>query len=161
MTETGVSTKSKVGQASSEPMQMEKSLLQRLKNASPQICAILSRSRSLEEARRRLYQFLDSQQRALEMGFKETQYLERANIRECLAVFRNILAKRNEKVTGVSSLYYLYHLIRGDDVEVLQSVTEDFVEDLIHLFRGISGQSGIYDHGTVVYVFFSLHPKSS
>ena len=146
MTETGVSTKSKVGQASSEPMQMEKSLLQRLKNASPQICTILSRSRSLEEARRRLYQFLDSQQRALEMGFKETQYLERANIRECLAVFRNILAKRNEKVTGVSSLYYLYHLIRGDDVEVLQSVTEDFVEDLIHLFRGISGQSGIYDH---------------
>lgn len=146
MTERGIPTESKVAQASSSPMQIGESFVRRLKNASGQICAILSRSRSLEEARRRLYQFLDGQQRALEMGLKEAQYLERANIRECLAVFRNILAKRNEKITGVSSLYYLYHLIRGDDLEVLQSVTEDFVEDMIHLFRGISGQSGIYDH---------------
>jgi lysine 2,3-aminomutase len=122
------------------------SFMRRLKQASPQICTIITRSRSLEEARRRLYRYLNGHQRALEMGLERVQFLERANMRECLTVFRNILAKRNEKITGVNFLYYLYHLIKGDDFQAVQLITEDFVEELIHLFRGISGRSGIYEN---------------
>jgi lysine 2,3-aminomutase len=121
------------------------SFLRRLREASPQIVSIIARSRSLEEARRRLYRFLGGRQRALEVGLERVQFLERANMRECLVVFRNILAKRNEKITGVSTLCYLYHLIKGDQVQTMWSVTEDFVEELVHLFKGIAGRSGIYD----------------
>jgi lysine 2,3-aminomutase len=130
----------------SQQRQVYRSFMLRLKEASPQICAILSSSRSLEHARRRLYRYLNGHQRALEMGLGRIQSLERANMRECLSVFRNILAKRNERITGVSTLYYLYHLIKGEDSQVMESVNEDFVEELVHLFRGINGRSGIYDH---------------
>jgi len=123
-----------------------KSFLSRLKEASPQIITMISRSSSLEEARRRLYRFLDGRQRALEVGFERVQFLERANMRECLAVFRNLLAKRNERIAGVSTLFYLYHLIKGDHAQAMWSVTEDFVEELVHLFKGIAGRSEIYDH---------------
>lgn len=145
MTERAVATKFKAARTSPH-LGATESHVRRLKEASPQVFAILSRSRDLEEARRRLYRYLNGHQRALEMGMEKVRFLERANMRECLTVFRNILAKRNEKITGVSSLYYLYHLIKGDDPQALRPVTEDFVEELVHLFRGISGRSGIYDH---------------
>ncbi len=120
--------------------------LSRLKKASPQIFTIISRSRTPEEARRRLYRYLSGHQRALQMGLERIQFLERSNMRECLNVFKNILSKRNESLTGTSALAHLFHLIRGTDPELIRSITVDFVEEMVHLFRGVSGHSGIYDN---------------
>jgi lysine 2,3-aminomutase len=124
--------------------QSRKAHLSRLKRASPQIFTIISRSRTIEEARRRLYRYLSGHQRALQMGLERIQHLERGNMRECLSVFKNILSKRNEALTGTSTLAHLYHLIHGTDPDLIRSVTADFVEELVHLFRGVSGRSGIY-----------------
>jgi len=123
-----------------------KAHLSRLKKASPQIFTIVSRSRTVEEARRRLFRYLSGHQRALQMGLERIQHLERANMRECLNVFKNILSRRNESLTGTSTLIHLYHLIHGTDPDLIRSVTADFVEELVHLFRGVSGRSGIYDN---------------
>jgi lysine 2,3-aminomutase len=122
-----------------------KDLIIRLREASPKLFLLIARSRDLKDARRRLYRDLNARQRALELGLKSLYALERANMRECLAVFRNILARRNERITGVSTLYFLYHLIKGDNPQDTWSVTEDFVEEMIFLFKGIAGRSGIYD----------------
>ncbi len=132
------------GNSSLVQAEARQSDLVRLREASPQIYAILLGSRSLEEARRRLYRYVNGHQRALETGFQRIQFLERANMRDCLAVFRNILAKRNERITGISALYSLYHLVKGDQPQACRLVTEDFVEEMVHLFRGIAGRSGIY-----------------
>jgi len=120
--------------------------LSRLKKASPQIYTIVSRSRTVEEARRRLYRYLSGHQRALQMGLERIQNLERGNMRECLSVFKNVLSRRNESLAGTSTLAHLYHLIHGTDPDLIRSVTTDFVEELVHLFRGVSGRSGIYDN---------------
>ncbi|MFC1682627.1 KamA family radical SAM protein [Candidatus Zixiibacteriota bacterium] len=125
--------------------EVRESCLRRLRAASPQVYTIISRSRNIEETRRRLYRYLNGHERALEMGLQRIQFLERANMRQCLSVFRNILSKRNERITGVSTLHHICQLIKEESDQARQQVTEDFVEELIHLFRGINGRSGIYE----------------
>jgi len=120
--------------------------LSRLRTASPQIFTLVSRSRTVEEARRRLYRYFSGQQRALLMGLERIQHLERANMRECLGVFKNILSRRNESLTGTSTLTHLFHLIHGTAPDLIHSVTVDFIEELVHLFRGVAGRSGIYSN---------------
>jgi lysine 2,3-aminomutase len=119
--------------------------LVRLRQASPKLFLLIAQSGAVESARRRLYRYLNGRQRALELGLRDLYSLERANMRECLGVFRNILSKRNEKLTEISALSFLYHLIKDDAPDTVGQVTEGFVEEIIHLFRGIDGRSGIYE----------------
>jgi lysine 2,3-aminomutase len=141
---TGLKTKTN-GEKVFPNLKIRESFLRRLKAASPQVYTIISRSQSVEEVRRRLYRYLNGHERALEMGLRKVQFLERANMRQCLSVFRNILSRRNERITGVSTLSYIYQLIKAENSQILHDVSEDFVEELVHLFRGINGRSGIYE----------------
>jgi lysine 2,3-aminomutase len=133
------------GRPSLHPKRALKDDLAKLREASPKMFLLIAQSRDQEDARRRLYRYLNGRQRALELGYKNFYALERANMRECLAVFRNVLSKRNEKMTGISTLSFLFHLIQDDNPDMIDQVTDGFVQEIVHLFRGIAGRSGIYE----------------
>jgi lysine 2,3-aminomutase len=64
--------------------------------------------------------------------------------RDAIVVFRNIISRRNEKISGFSFLGYLNELIHGDKTDSKNKPTPGFFAELNHLIRGISGQADVY-----------------
>ncbi|MEJ2211535.1 MAG: KamA family radical SAM protein [Anaerolineae bacterium] len=114
---------------------------QRLRRANPEMYRLLLDSPTLKEARERLYGYLDHRERALYAESQGLHPLEHANARQCIRVAKGLLAPRNERQAGFSTLEHLWCLVRGG--EWAPQVDEGFVLEFEHLFRGIRGRSGL------------------
>lgn len=64
--------------------------------------------------------------------------------RDSIIVFRNIISKRSEKLSGFSFLGYVNDLIHRSKNNLVAQPTPDFLAELDHLIRGISGQADVY-----------------
>lgn len=125
----------------------------RLKNAAPDLFTILKNADKLEMARERVYNYCYKIDRELREGVKGLHPLEWANAMECLQVFQNILARRNEKMTGVSSLKYLWMIARDYPEVKHEKIYRGFFDEFIHILRGMHGNSGLYsDRDTPAFV---------
>jgi len=125
----------------------------RLKNAAPELFAILKNADTLEMARERVYNYCYQIDRELREGTKGLHPLEWANAIACLQVFQNILARRNEKMTGVSSLKYLWMIARDYPEVKREKIYRGFFDEFIHLLKGMHGNSGLYSKkGIPVFV---------
>lgn len=125
--------------------QVETNRFERLKNASPEIFTILRSANTLERARERAFQYVCKLDRELHEGIHHLHPLEWANAIECLQVFKGILSRRNEQLTGESSLKYLW-MIAHDNPEISKiPISNGFIEEFIHLLKGIHGKSGLYN----------------
>ncbi|MBN1754963.1 KamA family radical SAM protein [bacterium] len=122
----------------------ENSDLRDLWHSNPDIHRILRDSISLDEARDFLYDYLARRERWIFEVDNKLHPLEKANIRECIRVFRSILAPINELRTGHSSLYYLWKLAVENENALPQPISRGFILEFIHLFRGVVGLSHIY-----------------
>lgn len=114
-------------------------------DSNPEIKELLAQSGSVEEARTALYEYVDRTERRIFAIDNETPRLEKANIRECSRVFRSILGPINEVRTATSALTYLWRLARGYSAQDMPEVRVGFLWEFINLFKGIAGNSGIYD----------------
>ncbi len=118
--------------------------LERLWQANPKIHQRLKRSRSLEEARRSLFIYLEKAERRLFDLDNDFHILEKATVRECIRAFKSIIGPINEYRTGSSALDQLWKLARGRKQELTQPVSVGFLMEFINLFRGVDGRSNIY-----------------
>ncbi len=129
------------------PLQVHKhpapQLLEKLWAEDQSIYKILRTSDSVEEARKRLYQYLSDLEWRYRSGEAELHPLIEAQALESIRVFRNIISPRNEKLSGYSALSYLWRLARGDE-KALEEVDEGFILEMIHLFKAINGRPDIY-----------------
>jgi lysine 2,3-aminomutase len=116
-------------------------LVERLQQANPQIYALLAESPSLEGARQNLFTHLNNREMELLAG-KQVHPLEQATARQCIHVFKSMLAPGNESLASFSTLGHLWRLICGTSQED-QRPSKGFVLEFVHLFRGIRGQSAI------------------
>ncbi len=64
--------------------------------------------------------------------------------RDAILVFRNIISRRNERLSGFSFLMYLDSLINNSKNKAIAKPTADFFAELDHLLKGISGQADVY-----------------
>ena len=64
--------------------------------------------------------------------------------RDAILVFRNIISRRSEKISGFSFLGYLNDLIHKEKSSAGNSPSPDFFAELNHLIHGISGQADVY-----------------
>lgn len=117
----------------------------RLNSAAPEIFRILKNSDSLEIARESIFLYVNKVERELHEGTKKLHPLEWANSLECLQVFKGTLAKRNERLSGESSLKYLWMIARNDPELDLAGISEGFIEEFHHLLRGMYGHSGLFN----------------
>lgn len=118
-------------------------LLEQLWAEDRSIYKILRTSNDVEEARRRLYYYLNELEWRYRSGQVELHPLIEAQALESIRVFKNIISPRNEELSGYSALSYLWRLAHGDE-EAMNRVDEGFVLEMIHLFKAINGRPDIY-----------------
>ena len=123
-------------------MSAEDQLISALRASAPTVFGLLQSSDSLETARERLFSYLDGMERTLYNGTTEMHPLEYPVARQCIQALKNIIARRNEKLAGFSTLKALWRLVQPEQVTETD-VGEGFVEEFIHLFRGAAGKSGL------------------
>jgi len=104
---------------------------------------ILVTSSNLEDARRSLFLYLNQLEWSLYSGERKLHPLVEAIARDAIRVFKNIIAPRNEKLTGYSALYHLWRLAR-DGQKAAKEVDEGFIYEFKHLFKAINGRPDIY-----------------
>ena len=64
---------------------------------------------------------------------------------QCLLTFRKIISFRSERLTQFSIVKVLWHLAHEEYDRLPDDLNDGFFEEMIHLFLGMQGKSGIYD----------------
>ncbi|UCE74335.1 MAG: hypothetical protein JSV56_01155 [Methanomassiliicoccales archaeon] len=118
--------------------------LDRLWKANPEIYNCLKQSSGLEEARDKLYTYLEQAERKIFKIDNDLHILEKATVRECIRVFKSIIGPVNEYRTKSSALECLWRLARGELTDAKTEVSAGFLIEFINLFRGVDGRSNIY-----------------
>lgn len=121
--------------------------LEKLARANPTIYRLLAESPNLERARDNLYTYLSNRERELFSRGSHLHPLESATAHQCLRVFKNVIAPRNEARAGFSTLDHLWRFTRNSDRPSERvderSLDEGFVLEFVHLCKGLQGSSGI------------------
>jgi lysine 2,3-aminomutase len=112
--------------------------------ANEEIRTILRESEYLEDARENLFEYLNLCEKEVFSPDNELHPLEKANIRECVRVFRSIIGPINEKRTQFSALGVLWKLANEEYHHLEYTVSRGFILEFEHLFRGVTGNSRIY-----------------
>jgi len=121
---------------------MNKSLIEKLWRENPEIFELLKESEDLQEARQKLFEFSKDLEWKYREGEEKLHKLEYATALEAIKVFNNLISLRNEKITGFSTLDYLWSLAK-DNQEISEEVSNSFLEEFIHLFKAMKGKAGI------------------
>lgn len=110
-------------------------------DADSGIFRILSRSENLELARERIAEHLEDldwiYRRDVDRTVESWKYIL---IKESVRCMKNIISFRNERLAGTSALKNLWTAATTGDAEV----TDDFIEEFVHLFKAINGHAEVY-----------------
>jgi lysine 2,3-aminomutase len=108
--------------------------------ANEEIYLLLKNSENIELAREKLIRHLE----AIEWAYRnQTDKIESWHyilLKESLRCFKNIISKRNEIITGNSSLEFLWRSARFGESDV----SDDFIAEFVHLFRAMKKVPDVY-----------------
>jgi lysine 2,3-aminomutase len=125
-----------------DPAVIEKDNYNILWNANPAIHEVLKTSLDLEDARESLFTYLFLREKSILNGDEQLHPLEKTIVLEAITVLKNIIALSSEEKAGVSNLEILFGLAKGCRGKT--SITQGFLLEFVHLFKAISGLSGVY-----------------
>lgn len=122
-------------------------LARKLWRADPGLLAILRRSGGARAARKALFEYFNSVERAFNNVHSrhEVRFLhpiEKNNAKHCARVLKNVIRTEYEAAAGASALECLLSLSRGE----YAGISEGFACEMIALFSGLNGKSGMYAH---------------
>jgi lysine 2,3-aminomutase len=126
---------------------MNMQLVEKLQAAvalNPEIYAILISSRSLEEKRSCLRDYLANILAEISDNTDPIRPMEWILCRDAVWVFRSILNSRSEELSEFSVLAYLDSLLNNRSEGESLEISEGFVQEIEHLIKGVSGLAGIY-----------------
>ncbi|WP_456372716.1 KamA family radical SAM protein [Methanocaldococcus sp.] len=107
----------------------------------PEIGEILEKSKSVEEAREKLFEFCKELEWKVRSGnIKFKNEIDRWLSLKSIEIFLNIISKHNEKLSGFSTLEYLWKAYKGYE-DVLKEIEEGFIEEFRHLFMAMTGKA--------------------
>ncbi len=107
------------------------------------IYKILTESKNIEEARIKLFQYLADIEWTAYNSRRDLHPLVESILYAAVKVFKNIISRKNEELTGYSSLKYLW-LLAHNPTEGKKQVDEGFIYEFHHLFKAINGRPDIY-----------------
>lgn len=122
-------------------------LIETLWQCDPEIHAILRSEDTSQDARNKIFDYLNSIERHLynvcsDKSFKDLNLLEKNNSKECIRILKNVIRTENELISNYSALQSLYSAAKREiDTD---NMTEGFLMEFIFLFKGINGNSGMY-----------------
>ena len=118
--------------------------LPRLWEANPAIYQVLSSSKTLEDARQRVFDYLSLAEQDLFSVENDLHILEKTTIREAIQVMRSICGPINEKRTRFSALECLWKLASGQREDINERISIAFLMEFEHLLLATAGKSNIY-----------------
>lgn len=120
----------------------------RVWTANPEVHALLRTSSTVGRARRRLFDYVNRQERRFLNEHYPVNDLELATMLRAVSVLKNIIAVRNERKAGFSALRLLHDAARGRAGE--DAAGPGFKEEFHHLLRAVRGESRLYPDSNVV-----------
>ena len=117
----------------------QRALLEQLWVEEPTLHDLLETCESREEAREHVLSYLEDLESALRSGALDLDRIELASALNWMQAFKNVLSPENEALATFSTIELLWRTARG----VVEDVSKDFVEEFVHIFRAIGGQSGL------------------
>ena len=122
-----------------------KTHIKRLFQTHPTIHGMLKDAFDVPAARNILMGHINEMVRQLSRVGSKQEPLEFALQNQCLAMFRKIISVRSERLTNFSLLKLLWRMAREEYDVLPDSLNEGFFEEMHHFFKGMKGESGIYD----------------
>lgn len=115
-------------------------LIEQVWSADPKIKKILATSSTLNDARDRLFEYLNELERAYfntyDKSHLDIHIIEKNNAKECIRILKNIIRTENEHLTGFSAIGTLWKISKKNIA--LSKVSEGFLCEFVFLFRGIN-----------------------
>ena len=112
-------------------------------NASdPEMYSLLTSDQGLEGMRQGLFRLLFEREAGLFAYDCDMESMERANALQCIRILKNVFSRRNERLSGYSTLYHLVEMARDGSEEVRTERRALFLE-IYMLSRGSLGLADI------------------
>ncbi len=121
-------------------------------NLAPELKQILLSEDPLEAKRKNIRNFLSHMLIATFDDDPTIPPLEWVLTRKAITVFRNVLSNRNERLVDFSFIGYLDDMLHHPDKKGLPLPSPDFLAELEHLLKGITGQTGVYSDTIPAYL---------
>jgi len=121
----------------------------RLFSVNPTIHSLLNDAQNPRMARNILRIYIDEMINILHRHTQTIQPLEWTLQLSCLQTFKKLISIRSEKLAKFSLITLLWLIVKEKYNKLPDDLNDGFFEELIHLFRGMLGKSGIYDNENV------------
>jgi len=109
-------------------------------DAAPEIYALIKESETLESGREKLISYIDALEWTYRRDIDTIKSWDYILLREAVRCLKNIISPRNERLAGTSALEHLWTAAVTGDAEV----TDDFIDEFVHLFKAVKGHSDVY-----------------
>jgi lysine 2,3-aminomutase len=126
--------------------------LLRILDMVPAIKDILLSGSSLEVKRKKINEYLSNMLIATFDNDPAIPPLEWVLTRDAITAFKTMLSSRSERLAGHSLLRYLDDLLHGKSFEDDEKPSPGFLAELEHLFRGITGKTGVYTEKAPAFI---------
>lgn len=107
---------------------------------APDIFQLLRECKSIESARQKIMNYLNATEMEFRNDFFDMSNSQFILFKNSLNVIKNLFSKKYERISGSSSLKYLWEASRKGDSDV----KDDFIEEFEHLFRALKGHTKVY-----------------
>jgi len=107
---------------------------------APDIYFLLKESNTIEAARQKIMNYLNTTEMAFRNEFYELSNSQFVLFKYALQVLKNLFSKRSERIADTTPLTFIWKAARHGDSEV----ADDFIDEFEHLFRAIKGNTRIY-----------------
>ncbi len=107
---------------------------------APDIFILLSESKTLGSARRKIMTYLEASETNFRNDYFEISNWDYILLKDAIFVLKKIFSKNSERIGGDSPLKYLWEAAAIGDSEV----SDGFIDEFEHLFRAIKGSSRVY-----------------
>lgn len=121
----------------------------RLFSVNPTIHNLLKDAQNPRMARNFLKTYIDEMISILFRNPQTIQPLEWTLQMSCLQTFKRLISIRSERLAKFSLINLLWLIAKEEYNSLPDELNDGFFEEMIHLFRGILGKSGIYDQENV------------
>jgi len=121
----------------------------RLFEEHPTIYGLLKDAEDFRTARNTVLGHIDEMRRHISRISQRLEPLEWTSQNQCLMTCRKIFSVRSERLAKFSVLKLLWTLAHEQYDELPEELNDGFFEEIIHLFNGMKGRSGIYDQEKV------------
>ncbi len=133
---------------------------ERLFSANPTIKALLLDVPSPAGARKVLMSYCNESWKILNQNSERIQSLEWELQMRSLRVLKTMLSTRSERLANFSVAKLLWRLARENWEDLPADLNDGFFEEMIHLFKSIKGESGIYNNAKAPD-YLSIHGRKA